>query len=110
MKLKNKVILYVKSEKIPVIQYSESVSGHPCTGAYQATDTISGYKPEDQEIIEFLEKAGITYKLVDLSNCPLTAQLKAKIAGINETPTLVLNGAKIKGLEDIRQALQRIEA
>ena len=105
-KLKNNAILYVKSEKIQMAQYSEGVPGHPCTGAYRATQTMHNYKPEDQKAIDLLKEAGVPHQLVDLSECSAAARLKAKITGINETPTLLMNGKKIKGVENISQALQ----
>jgi glutaredoxin len=108
--VKDKLILYVKSEKIPTVQYSEGVPGHPCTAAYRATSTVHCYKQEDQEAIDLLEKAGIAYERVDLSSRDVTTQLKAKITGLNETPTLIFQGRKIKGLENIRRVLQKVEA
>ena len=68
------------------------------------------FKPEDEEAINLLNEAGIGYKLVDLSDCPFTVRMKAKILGINKTPTLVLgNGEKIKGIRNIRQAILKIK-
>lgn len=103
------LILYVKSEKIPIVRYSEGVTGHACTGAYRATQTDCIYKPEDKEALDLLKEVGTTYKLIDLSDCPFSTQLKAKITGVNETPTLVLNGRKIKGSQNIKQALHKIK-
>jgi glutaredoxin len=104
--LKNNVILYVKSEKIQMTQYSEAVHGHPCTGAYRATQTMRNYKPEDQKAIDLLKEAGLSHQLVNLSECSAAARLKAKLTGVNETPTLLLKGKMIKGAENISQALQ----
>jgi glutaredoxin len=108
--VKDKVILFVKSEKIPVVQYSEGVPGHPCTGAYRATSIVPCYKQQDQEAIDLLEKAGVAYERVDLSVHDATTRLKARITGLNETPTLIFHGRKIKGLENIKRVLQRVEA
>lgn len=106
--MESNILLYVKSEKIPIVQYTEGLSGHPCTAAFRATQVTYNYKPEDQKAMDLLEKAGIAYEVVDLSDCSFIMQLKAKIFGINETPTLILNGVKIKGLENIKRALQEI--
>jgi glutaredoxin len=108
--VKDKIILYVKSEKILTVQYREGLAGHPCTAAYRATSTVPCFKQQDQEAIDLLEKAGIAYERVDLSNRDFTTQLKARITGLNETPTLIFHNKKIKGLENIRRVLQKIEA
>jgi len=108
--LTNNFILYVKSEKLPIIQYSEGISGHPCTGGYRAREIVYNLKPEDKEAVDLLEEAKINYKLVDLSDCPFTMRLKAKIIGINETPTLVVNGEKIRGVQNIRLTLLKIKS
>ena len=107
--MEDKIILYVKSRKISVGQYSEGVPGHPCTG-WGATRAVYCYKQQDQEVIDLLEKAGIAYKLADLSRCDATTQLKCRITGLSETPTLIFHGRKIKGLENIRRVLQKVEA
>jgi len=107
--LKNNLILYVKSEKIPIVEHTQGVPGHPCTGGFRATQTIYNYKPEDQKAIDLLKDAGIDHKIIDLSDCSFTAQLKAKILGVNETPTLVLNDRRIKGADNIKQVLQEIK-
>jgi glutaredoxin len=113
--VKDKVILYVKSEKISVVQYSGDVSGGRCvryapSSAQAATSTMHCYGQQDKEAIDLLEKAGIAHKLVDLSSHEFTTRLKARIAGLNETPTLIFYGRKIKGLENIRRLLQKVEA
>lgn len=103
--------LYVKSEKIPIVQYSEGIPGHPCTAAYRVKEIFKRFKPEDEEAINLLKEAGINYKLVDLSDCPFTTQITAKIRGINETPTLVLeNREKVKGIQNIKQLLLKIKS
>jgi len=104
--MSDNIVLYVKSEKIPIVQHTQAVPGHPCTGAFRAAQTIYNLKPEDQQAFDLLQEAGVSYKLVDLSNCSFSTQLKAKITGVNETPTLILNGQKIKGTENIKQALK----
>ena len=108
--MKDKIILFVKSEKIPMIQYSEGVPGHPCTGAYRATSIVPCYKRRDQEAIDLLEKTGVVYECVDLSMCDAPTQRKARMAGLNETPMLIFQGRAIKGLENIKQVLQKDKA
>jgi len=100
-----KIILFVKSERIPMVQYSEGLLGHPCTGAYRATSIVFCYKQQDQEAIDLLEKAGVAYELADLSRGDTATRLKAKIAGLNECPMLIFRGRAIKGLENIKQVL-----
>lgn len=102
------VTLYIKSEKIPVMRYSEGLHGHPCIATDRAPQTFYNNKPEDQNAMALLKEAGITHRIVDLSDCSFTVQLKAKIIKVNDTPTLVLNGRKIKGLENIKQALHEV--
>jgi hypothetical protein len=108
--VKDKITLYVKSEKISMVQYSEGLAGHTCTAAYRATRTEPCYKQQDQEAIDLLEKAGIAYERVDLSSRDVKTQLKARITGLNETPTMIFHGRKIKGLENIRRVLLKVEA
>jgi len=102
------ILLYVKSEKVPLVQHTEGIYGHPCS-APRATQTFHNYKPEDQKAIDLLEKAGINHQIIDLANCSLATQFMAKIKDINATPTLIMNGKKIKGLENIKQILQEIK-
>lgn len=108
--MKDNITLYVKSEEIPIVQFSEGIPGHPCTAAYRVKEIVKNLKPEDKEAIELLNGAKVDYKLVDLSECPFTVQLKAKILGINETPTLVFGtGEKIKGVQNIKQVIIKIK-
>jgi len=103
------ITLYVKSEKIPIVQFGEGISGHPCTGAYRVKEIIENFKPEDREAMELLDQAKVSYKLVNLSDCSFITQLKAKILGINETPTLIFESEKIKGIQNIRQRISQIK-
>jgi hypothetical protein len=102
-------ILYVKSSKTSIVEYSRPVADHYCTDGYSATKVMYSYKPEDQECMELLKGAGMPHEVIDLSNCSFSARLRAKIAKLNETPTLVLNGERIKGLQAIKQVLQKTE-
>lgn len=103
------ITLYVKSDRVPIVRHSESISGHPCTGAYRTDQIIYSFNQQDRESMDILEEAGITYRLVDLSDCSFMDQLKAKLKGINETPTLVLDDEKIKGPKNIRQVTKEIK-
>ena len=107
--MKDNTVLYVKSEKTSTFEHSRPVADHYCTDADRATQTIYTYKPEDQMAIDLLKEAGIVHKLIDLSNCPFSVRLKVIISRINETPALILNDRKIKGIENIRQVLQEIK-
>lgn len=108
MEMKKSVILYVKSEKIPIVEYQEGIPGHPCSGGYRATKIEHNYKPEDQKAVTLLKDSGTSHEIIDLSDCSFIIQMKAKILGINETPTLIIGDEKIKGVENIRKALQKI--
>lgn len=93
-----------------MIQYSEGLPGHQCTGAYRATSIVSCYRRRDQEAINLLEKTGIVYDCVDLSMWDAPTQRKARIAGLYGTPTLIFQGRAIKGLENIKQVLHKDKA
>ena len=103
----NTIILYIKSEKIPVVKHTFGVPGHPCTGADRAVETHDMLKPEDQEAKELLEKSGMQYRIIDLGESSFIAQIRAKITGINQTPTLIVGGKPVKGIENIRKILER---
>ncbi|MDI6805569.1 MAG: hypothetical protein QMD20_02765 [Candidatus Bathyarchaeia archaeon] len=85
-----------KVRKISIVQYTEALPRHPCTGGLRETQVTYNYKPEDQKAVDLLKENGIACKVVDLSDCSFMIRLKAKMSGINETPTLILNGVKIK--------------
>jgi hypothetical protein len=101
--------LYVKSSKTSTVEYSRPIADHSCTDGYLATKVMYSYTPEDQQCMELLKQAGIPHELIDLSSCSFQARLKARIAGLNETPTLVFQGEKIRGLQAIREVLQKKE-
>jgi glutaredoxin len=103
------ILLYVKSGKVFIVPRTEGIYGHPCSGARKAAQTFHNYKPEDQKAIDLLKEAGQNLQIIDLTNCSFATQLMAKMKGINETPTLVMNGRKIKGLENIAQILLEIK-
>jgi len=105
----------VRSEKVFTIKHGQMPAVH--TGWWvdsygalpMATQVTYKYKQEEEEAVNLLKEAGIAYRLVDLSNCSFTVLLKAKISGINEEPTLVLNHKKIKGIENIKKFLQELK-
>jgi hypothetical protein len=101
--------LYVKSSKTSTVEYSRPIADHSCTDVFLASKVMYSYTPEDQQCMELLKDAGIPHELIDLSSCSFQARLKAKITGLDETPTLVFKGEKIKGLQAIRQVLQKKE-
>lgn len=108
--MKDNASLYVKSTKIPAsVGYSRPVPDHSCTDAFVAIQIIHCYEYEDQKAIDLLKESGITHELIDLSNCPFTVRLKAKIRRINETPTLIWNDEKIIGPENIQRLLEKIK-
>jgi len=112
--LENNVLLYVRSEKVFTIKHGQMPAVH--TGWWvdsycalpMATQVTYKHKQEDDEAVNLLKEAGIAYRLVDLSNCSLIVWLKAKMSGINEKPTLILNHKKITGIENIKKFLQEL--
>jgi len=42
-----------------------------------------------------------------LGESSFIAQIRAKITGINQTPTLIVGGKPVKGIENIRKILER---
>jgi protein-disulfide isomerase len=63
-------------------------------------------KEEDQKAVEALEKAGLLCTIIDLGLASSTARMKAKIEGVNATPTLIYKGQKLKGLQQIMGLLE----
>jgi len=101
--------LYVKSKRISVHKSPilEVHHGHVFGTFSETIQTMVNYLPEDQEAIDLLKQPNLAYRLVDLNACPFMARVKARIIGIR-TPTLVLNGRKIVGVENIKQALKDV--
>ncbi len=96
--------LYVKSEKVDLVEYTMPNWGHWCSAGYRSKGVAESFSAEDREAVECLEQKGLSFSLVDLSGCPLKTRLRARITGINRTPTLVLDdGSKLKGIEQIRK-------
>ncbi|MCW1296728.1 MAG: hypothetical protein OH319_03540 [Candidatus Parvarchaeota archaeon] len=104
----SEAILYVKSEKVDQVQYTMPNWGHWCSAGYRSSKTDFVLNEEDRKAIEALERAGISCKVVDLGQASMIAQIRAKIEGVNSTPTLLYKGQKIKGLEQILSALEKL--
>ncbi|MEM3579957.1 MAG: glutathione S-transferase N-terminal domain-containing protein [Candidatus Bathyarchaeia archaeon] len=105
--MSEEVILYVKSEKIERVEYTMPNWGHWCSAGYRVTKTDFALTEEDRKAIELLERSGLPFKVVDLSLAGAPARLKAKIARINTTPTLVFKGQKFKGLMEFGAILEK---
>ena len=92
--------LYVKSISTGAIERSPGFLFHSCD--LRGTQNITFFPKEDQRAIEFLKEKGVKFELIDLSKCSLRMKLKAKINGVNKTPTLVLDdGTILKGKQQI---------
>jgi len=100
-------MLYVKSEKIEQVEYTMPNWGHWCSAGYRASKADFALTEEDKKAIELLEKSSLPFKVVDLGLAGASARLKAKIAGVNKTPTLVFKGQKLKGLMEIEAFLEK---
>jgi len=74
---------------------------HWCSAGYRSKGTHKTFDEEDREAIETLERSSIPHLIIDLSDCPLTFRMKAKLQGINKTPTLMIGSEKVKGLHEI---------
>jgi len=94
-------ILYVKSTKLDLVSWTMPHHDHWCSAGYRSKSTQKAFSGEDQEAIEILEKSNIPHLVIDLSDCPLTFRMNAKLQGINNTPTLVVGSEKVKGLHEI---------
>ena len=100
-------ILYVKSEKIEYVEYTMPHWGHWCSAGYRVTKTDYALSEEDRKAIELLEKYGLSFRVVDLGLASLLTRLRAKIEGVNKTPTLIFMERKLKGLKEIEAALEK---
>ncbi|MEM3443106.1 MAG: hypothetical protein QXM86_04535, partial [Candidatus Bathyarchaeia archaeon] len=103
--MEEQAILFVKSEKIEHVQWTMPHHDHWCSAGYRAFKTDFVLNEEDRKAVEALEKSGLNYKVIDLTLASATMRLKAKLEGINATPTLIYKGRKIKGLQQILEAL-----
>jgi len=106
--VKERPILFVKSEKVEQLEYTVPNFGHYCSAGYRATGTNCALCEEDQKAIELLEKAGISYVLVDLGQASTAMRLKTRIRGIKTTPTLVYEGQKLEKLQRIMLTIESV--
>ena len=106
--------LFVKSQKVDMVKYTMpnlSGGGHWCSAGYRSQGVLSSYASEDEEALTGLRSKGVNFSLVDLSVCPFETRLKAKMSGVNKTPTLVLdNGTRIEGVNRIREHTRKLSA
>jgi hypothetical protein len=101
-------VLYVKSEKVAHIEYSMSHHDHYCDAGYRATSTDLILNEEDRKAIELLEKAGLRFTVVDLGLAKAMARIRAKMEGVNATPTLIHKGQKMRDLHQIAAMLEKV--
>jgi len=106
--VKEKPVLFVKSEKVERLEYTVPNFGHYCSAGYRATGTNCALCEEDQKAIELIEKAGISYVLVDLGQASAALRLKARMRGIKTTPTLIYEGQKLEKLQGIMSIIRLI--
>lgn len=66
------------------------------------------FKSEDEEAVNFLRKKGVAFETVDLTRIPFVSRLRFRLSGM-KTPTLVMNGRKLVGLQKIKGALEEKE-
>jgi len=98
--------LYVNSISTGGIERSTGFLFHACD--LRAVKNITFYSEEDEEAIELLKSKNVSFDLIDLSNCSLVFKIKAKLKGINSTPTLILEGgAKLKGIKQIKAYFEK---
>lgn len=101
--------LFVKSQKVERVMYTMPNFGHYCSAGYRSQGVLSNYSLEDEEALTNLRSKRVSFSLVDLSLCPFENRLKAKMSGINRTPTLVLDdGTKIEGIAKINKCLESL--
>jgi len=106
--MEEQAVLFVKSEKIEHVEWSMPHHDHWCSAGYRATKTDFVLGEEDRKAVEALEKSGLNYKVIDLTFASAATRLKAKLEGVNTTPTLTYKGRKIKGLQQILNMLTAV--
>lgn len=100
--------LYVKSAKIDQAEWTMPHHDHYCSAGYRTSKTDMILNEEEQKAIELLEKTGLKYVLIDLSLESSVNRMAARVRGINTTPTLVYEGRKLEGLQQISGTLKAI--
>ena len=99
--------LYVKSQRSDVLQYTMPNEGHWCSAGYRSQSALTGFSKEDEDALTELKSKNTSFNLVDLSTCAFETRLRARMTGINKTPTLILDdGAKIEGIKQIREYMK----
>jgi glutaredoxin len=63
------------------------------------------FKSEDEEVVNLLRGKGVAFETVDLTRSPLVSRLRFRLSEM-KTPTLVMNGRKLVGLQKIKEALE----
>ena len=97
--------LYVRSQKTDVVSHDIVRTGNAIDRMRfgLSRSELTGYTPEDEEVLTSLRSEGVEFSLVDLSECPFGSRLKARVNGIKKTPTLVSDdGKKIEGASRIK--------
>lgn len=98
--------LYVKSRRVDVLQYTMPnvrEGGHWCSAGYRSQTALTGLTTDEEEALTELKSRNMSFTLVDLSACTFGTRLRARMNGINRTPTLILDdGTKIEGINQIR--------
>jgi predicted DsbA family dithiol-disulfide isomerase len=83
--------------------------GYYCSARFRSQGVLSSFSFEDEEALTSLRSKSVSFSLVDLSSCSFENRLKAKMRGINRTPTLVLDGGtKIEGIAKIKKWLENL--
>jgi len=106
--MEEQAVLFIKSEKVEHVEWSMPHHDHWCSAGYRATKTDFVLREEDRRAVEALEKSGLNCKVIDLTFASAATRLKAKLWGVNATPTLTYKGRKIKGLKQILDMLTAI--
>lgn len=108
----DRIEVYVKNEEVVVGKdmIGRPVAGHWCT----AKDTLKTEKvmPEaDRAALEVVNKVaeekGVNVEVVDVST--FFGRLKAKRAGVKETPTIIIGKNKIEGVPEKEQVLRVVQ-
>jgi hypothetical protein len=107
--MRGKVEVYIKREEVVVGQtvIGRPIMGHWCT----AKNTLKTEKvmPEDDRIAleivkEVAKERDVRVDVIDTSS--FRGMLKAKSAGVNKTPTIVIGKNKIEGVPEKGQILK----
>ena len=78
------------------------------TGSAGSPRDFMVLKSEDEEAVNSLRKKGIAFETVDLTRSPFVSRLRFRLSGM-KTPTVVMNGRKLAGLQNIKEALEEKE-